>query len=1370
MTAKRMVRLLCAIALMAGSVFGQSAAGTLQGTVLDPGGAAMPGITVVITNPSTGASRNTITGAEGVFIFNVVDAATYDLTISPKAGFKSYSQKSVALTANERRDLGSIVLQLGSLTEEVSVVASVTPVQTASGENSKLVDSTQINNLAVKGRDMFAILQTIPGVSFGNAMLSGANADATSNGNGTFGAMQVNGGGTGRTNFTVDGVVNVDNGNNAQVDYMPTMDTIAEIRVLTSNYQAEYGHSSSGQISVITKGGAREFHGSAFFNKRHEMFNAKDYFTNMRGNQKTIYRYGVGGYTVSGPAFIPKVFNTQKNKLFFMWSQEYTRQKPASYNNTAMVPTVDQLNGNFFDRCLVGTGVNGIPCKPGYTDNNGNDRATFLVDPSNGKVPLASGNLNVLKGTNVYDSASAGIGQGILKYLPTPNLCTAAAGIYNGMAISPTNCPSGYSNHSINDPSWNYGANYFWSAVEEHPRRNDTLRLDWNITDKLNSFVRYSQDYDRDRTGWGIPVKDSAGSYNPFSVNFNRPGHGYAVGLTYTVTPTVVNEFTFGKIWNGIGWYVYDETQTNRSNMGNVPSFNDLSKDPLITNDVGHRWLESSEGQKNFANYVPNVSFGTSAGRTETAPSTSPCWGQCPYTNWAESWSFIDGVSTVKGKHNLKFGVYVERTAKVQAGNNGSYLGSYSFGNDTNNPLDTQDGYANAWLGNYRQYAEGARNTGNWWFWQVEFYAQDSWRVNRRLTLDLGVRFYAMPPITNMNTGRDGTTEFVRDAYNANQVMRLYVGSCVTLATMTPFDTTNAPCPNNATVNTRAYDAGTNTYGISSLIGTYVPNTVAKYPSTATPWPGMLVAGEDPRLPKGLYKVPFLSPAFRFGFAWDVFGNGSTAIRGGIGQFLNRLSYNQIAPPSAYPPLLYGPMNLYYGKITDVSNPATQKQAAISPASFNTDFTGTQNNESTYNGSFMVQQKVGFSTVVEASWVFNLRRHAPYNVVMNYFPLFSQYDNAGKWVNPTTKYLQNSTLTGYPTDMNNALGLLGGQYIFDPSVCDTCVAGYSQINKQAFEETGNYHALQVNARRNMTNGLSLGFAFTWDKYMGLGNSFLNNNDPAGGRSAIFPDKYRNWGPSYMPTPFYWSLNYVYEIPKLGKRLNSRPLGWVTDNWTVSGLTQWRSNAMAAAPNVQFANTNSTCSSAANCYPQWNWTGSTEGARMTVTGDYHLSSVGQTLAVNPAASTTATNTGTPSTASYPMLGVDGNRIINTAAFSIPYPCSQKPAADPHYGVGKNMSCFGNAGQGSIINVPGTRVLNFDVFIAKSIPLKERRSLQFRAEVYNFFNHTMFNAWNIQPSYDWRNWLQGRMVQTNANLNRFTGTMNPRQMSMSLRFQF
>jgi len=1366
MKVSQMARLGCAILLMCGYLFGQSTTGVLQGTVVDPAGAAVPDATIVIKDPSAGTTRNAVSGADGIFILNGVEPGTYNLTITAKSGFKAYAVTGIPLSPNERRDLGKMTLTIGAVTEQISVTATNTPVQTSSSENSKLIEAAQLNNITIKGRDLFEILQTVPGVTFGNALLSGTGADATSNAANTFGNLQINGSGTARTNFVVDGVPDVDNGNNAQVDFEPTMDTIAEMRVLTSNYQAEFGHSSGGQISLITKGGSTSFHGSAFYNKRHEMFNAKDYFTNLNGNQKTISRYGVYGYSIGGPVYIPKVWNVSKNKLFFFFSQEYTKTKPSSTQQAAMVPTAAQLQGNFYDRCLVGTGVNGVPCTPGYTDNNGNDRSTFLVNPAAGKTTLAGGNLNQLIGTSVYNPASAAIGQAMLKYLPLPNLCTAAAGIYNGMAISPTNCPAGFSNHPISNPAWNYGDNYFWTATEVHPRRNDTVRFDWNINVKNRVFARYSQDYDRDLTNFGIPVRDTSGNYTPTAAVFTKPGHGYAIGLTTTISSTMVNEFTFGKIFNGIGYYEANDSQVQRSNMGNPPSFDNFATDPLF-NDNGKRWLDGN-GPLSFANYVPTVSYGDTAGRTETAPSTNPCWNGCPYTNQADAWTFADNLTKVVGKHNLKAGVYVERTFKVQDGSQGTYLGSYSFGNDGSgqNPLDTQDGYANAWLGNYRQYAEGQKNIGDWKFWQTEFYLQDSWRVTSRLTLDLGMRFYSMPPITNVATGRNASTEFVPSAYNSNQVERLYIGQCVNPSNNALISTANGPCPSSDT--TKAYDPFTGTFAISSLIGTFVPNSVANYPSTATPYPGMVIAGTTAALPQGLYTVPLISPGGRFGFAWDVFGNGKTALRGGIGQFLNRLSYNQIASPSSFPPVLQT-LNLYYGNITNISSGAASL-GAVSPGSMNADFIGHQQNESTYNGSIQVQQKVGFSTVVEASWVFELRRHVPLNIPLDYYPLYSQFNNGAAWVNPTTAYLQNNALTGYQGG-NSGLGLLGGQYIFDPSVCPTCVSSYSGISAQQFEGTSNYEALQINVRRNMTRRLSFGYAFTWNKSMGPAGALLNNNDPAFSRDPLLPDKFRNWGPSYANTPFYFTVNAVYEIPGLGQKLNFKPLGWVTDHWVLSGLYQWRSDQMAAIPTPTFANTSSTCSSTANCYPQWNWTGSGEGYRALVTGNYHLSSIGETLQINPAASTTATTSGTPATPSYPLNGNPGNQIINTAAFTIPFPCSQFPAADPHYGVGENPSCLGNAGAGQLLNIPGTRVSNLDMTVTKNFPLKrEGRNLQFRAEMYNLPNHTQFSSYNITPSYDWRNWLQGRLVQTNANLNRMTGTLNPRQMEMSLRLVF
>ena len=206
--------------LLCGVAFSQSSTGTLTGTVTDSSNAAVPGAQVEAKNLTTGAVRATVSGPEGIFVFNSLEPARYDLTLKA-SGFKSYGQNNIEITANEVRDLGKLSLALGAITEEISVTAAATPVQTASSENSKLIDTTQMTDITLKGRDMFAMLATIPGVTLGTTYLTGG--DATSEGNG-LGALQINGGGADRANFTVDGVVDMDTGNEGQTDWEPTMD------------------------------------------------------------------------------------------------------------------------------------------------------------------------------------------------------------------------------------------------------------------------------------------------------------------------------------------------------------------------------------------------------------------------------------------------------------------------------------------------------------------------------------------------------------------------------------------------------------------------------------------------------------------------------------------------------------------------------------------------------------------------------------------------------------------------------------------------------------------------------------------------------------------------------------------------------------------------------------------------------------------------------------------------------------------------------------------------------------------------------------------------------------------------------------------
>ena len=331
MSARRMTQALFAlVGLLCGCVcvFSQTTTGNLLGTVTDPGDAAVPGVHIELKDLTTGFVRTTTTGPEGIFRFNSVDPAKYDLTLKPSTGFKTYTQEGIAVTANETRDLGRIALALGALSEQVSVTAETTPVQTASSEDSKLIDSAQMAGITLKGRDLFGLLLLLPGVVTTQAETTNANS---------IGSVQINGSGVAKTLFEVDGILDEDTGSNQQVHYEPNMDSIAEIRVLTANYQAEYGRNSGGTISVVTKGGGQEFHGSAWANKRHEMFNAKSFFNNYNNQAKSVYRFFVWGYSVGGPLYIPKVFNTQKRKLFFFFSQEYTKQKPQTQTDRKSV-------------------------------------------------------------------------------------------------------------------------------------------------------------------------------------------------------------------------------------------------------------------------------------------------------------------------------------------------------------------------------------------------------------------------------------------------------------------------------------------------------------------------------------------------------------------------------------------------------------------------------------------------------------------------------------------------------------------------------------------------------------------------------------------------------------------------------------------------------------------------------------------------------------------------------------------------------------------------------------------------------------------------------------------------------------------------
>ena len=498
--------LLLAALLLAPSAIAQNTAGSLKATVVDPTGAAVAGASAVLTDQATKIGSKAVSNALGIVTFPAVLSGDYTLAVDA-AGFEKSIRTGIHMTSGEIRDLGSIAISVGASSQSVSISDVITPLQAASGERSGTVSGEQLNQIALKGRDFFALAALLPGV----VDTSATGRDATSPN--SISGIIINGGRDESKNFTVDGVTAMDTGSNTGVHFEPNMDSIAEVKILSANYQAEYGRNAGGTISVITKGGGASFHGSAWWTHRNEGFNADNFFNNATGLPRTPYRFNVEGYSIGGPVMIPKRIPLVRGKLFFFFSQEFTQQLVDFGAAYLQMPTALERAGNF-SKSLATTG-----------------KLITVNDPTTG-APFP--------GNIIPSSRINAVGQDILNFYPLPN-------------------------YTDPNPTLALQRNYAVDATGSHPRHDTAVRIDWNPFSNLRGFFRYIKDTDSVKSPYVAYNFGVHPFYNP------QPGHGYAASATWIISPNVLNEVTLGKSWNSSENYPVTFGGIQRADIGPIP-------------------------------------------------------------------------------------------------------------------------------------------------------------------------------------------------------------------------------------------------------------------------------------------------------------------------------------------------------------------------------------------------------------------------------------------------------------------------------------------------------------------------------------------------------------------------------------------------------------------------------------------------------------------------------------------------------------------------------------------------------------------------------------------------------------------------------
>jgi hypothetical protein len=1039
----RLVSVVVLVGFLALQVKSQTISGIISGRVVDPSGAVIPGASVKLIEQNTGVAVTTKVLPNGNFVFPAVLPGSYYVEVTAY-GFKELIKRNLVLTASERLSAGTLTLQVGSVSQTVTVTAASTPVQTTSSEISGEIDVHQIDAQPTLGGDWMTLLRTIPGVSETSTGQEGASSLG------------------GSTTPYVNGIRNIYNSTDIDgmsgsprpgqgVDASPNNFAVGQIKAETAGYQAQYGQNAPGvNIQVVLKNGTNQFHGMAYYYNRNEDYNANSWFNNYNKTPRGRYRYNRIGGNIGGPVFIPGHFNRNRDKLFFFYSEEYWPIK-SPVTQDFMIPTQAEVNGDFSQATQQNV-VN-----PSLTTQNLNIK--MPGEPASScPTTGTSGNRS---GCFFYNGEYNVIPPGDIN----PNSQYFVKLLYQTATTAPGWTP--INNTAITKNNYNY----IFNSTSNNPTGQQIARIDYDPTEKLHMYGDFLFTQSNDDS------YKSAANDLPWlmRVNYYTPRTDIAYDATYAFSPTLLNELT-------IGHSSFAEHQLYTA-----------SQLALATKSSSGYDLPQIYSGNNPLNLLPAVSFGGNNS------SNNPSYGwdsRFPMYDVAQVYELNDNVTKILGAHNLMFGFQLLTGHYLQAhSSTGKPEGDFSFNTDANNPNDSNYGYANALEGLFDTYQEPTgRHDYNPGFLDPEWFAQDQWRVNPKLTLDFGARFSIVPANT-LEVGAD----FVPSIYNASLAPVLYA---------------YAPGGQNAVDPTTG--------------ATYPKSYTDKFvPGTGNLSNGLISTLSHAGFPRTLIHGAGFQVAPRLGFAYDPRGNGRMAIRGSVGEFLYPPQVSgQAGDMTHNPPVEFNPTQ-YYGNVSGFTSGGSN---LIGPSSFGSAFEENPKEVAIYQYDLQVQQEIGFGTVFTIGYVGNEARHMTGSTNINEVPYGAEFL-------PQNQYC---TKTSGCTVGKSGWSPLPDDY-FRP------YPGYNSITYRTTSYDSNYNAMQVQLQHRYASGLEFGLAYTWSKSMDFADEYDS------GVATYQPVRLWNYGPTTETPQQDLAINYVYALPNVPHSWSNFFTKSVVNGWNLSGI-------------------------------------------------------------------------------------------------------------------------------------------------------------------------------------------------------------------------